>query len=443
MIEKRREEPIGDGRTGRISKDCVTAGILAEARSRWRAGDLAGGVSYAKAAGLAACEHCQEPCARYARLQQALFFASMRRVDEARQIVDELTAAEKGVLDHRLTAVTTLVSAKISMVEGDLTEAAAQAEIGLGLAGEIGLTGWTPLGNLILATTALRRGELATTIHYTNQLKEDAVFGREMLPVSQSAWIVIQVTEAEKGREQAAVLAGELLGSEAATRSLLTEDPAAIPWLVRLMVSEQRHELAGHGVRAADRLAAENPEVLAIGCAALHGAGLLERDLGKLRRAAERHTDPWARASAFEDIGVLLAEGLAECPEAVQNLELAMRAYAELGSLRDSSRIRSRLRLINANPQAQSRYWPTSRIPGLTDTEYAVAKLVANGLTNGQAAEQMFLSRHTVAFHLRKVFQKTGVRSRLELAVRWHELTADPAETRARMAAGGTAPRAR
>ncbi|AOR34254.1 hypothetical protein BFF78_27220 [Streptomyces fodineus] len=358
-------------------------------------------------------------------------------MDAARQILAEVTAPSAIRDNVRLTAITTLVGAKLALVGGDLVHAADQAEIGLQMANEVGLTAWTPLGNLILAATALRRGELTTALHYTNQLKEDAVFGREMWPAGQCAWIVIQVAEAEKGREQAATLTRELLTSESSTRSLFTDEPAATPWLVRLLIAEARHDLAEYSVRLAEGLAAENPGVHAIGAAALHGAGLLEQNIGKLRQAADSHTDPWARASAFEDIGVLLAEEGGEgCPEAVENLELAMRSYAEMGSLRDSSRVRSRLRRINANPQAQARFWPSSRIPGLTDTEYAVAKLVSNGLTNGQAADQMFLSRHTVAFHLRKVFQKTGVKSRLELAVMWDELAADTVQERPRITAG-------
>jgi DNA-binding CsgD family transcriptional regulator len=52
----------------------------------------------------------------------------------------------------------------------------------------------------------------------------------------------------------------------------------------------------------------------------------------------------------------------------------------------------------------------------LTDTEHSVAELVADGLTNKQAAEHLFLSPHTVGFHLRSIFRKLDVRSRVELA---------------------------
>lgn len=50
----------------------------------------------------------------------------------------------------------------------------------------------------------------------------------------------------------------------------------------------------------------------------------------------------------------------------------------------------------------------------LSPAELGVAELVAVGLTNQQMAARLFLSRHTVDFHLRNIFTKLGVRSRVE-----------------------------
>ena len=52
----------------------------------------------------------------------------------------------------------------------------------------------------------------------------------------------------------------------------------------------------------------------------------------------------------------------------------------------------------------------------LTVAERSVAEQVANGLTNRETASLLFISAHTVDFHLRQIFRKLGLRSRVELA---------------------------
>jgi DNA-binding CsgD family transcriptional regulator len=51
----------------------------------------------------------------------------------------------------------------------------------------------------------------------------------------------------------------------------------------------------------------------------------------------------------------------------------------------------------------------------LTDTERSIAHVVAEGLTNREAAERLFLSPHTVDFHLRSIYRKLGTSSRVNL----------------------------
>lgn len=52
---------------------------------------------------------------------------------------------------------------------------------------------------------------------------------------------------------------------------------------------------------------------------------------------------------------------------------------------------------------------------GLTDTEQSVAALATQGLTNREVAERLFMSRYTVDSHLRSIYRKLGVNSRLAL----------------------------
>jgi DNA-binding CsgD family transcriptional regulator len=51
----------------------------------------------------------------------------------------------------------------------------------------------------------------------------------------------------------------------------------------------------------------------------------------------------------------------------------------------------------------------------LTDGERRVTDLVAQGLTNRQVADRLFMSRHTVDSHLRAIFRKLNLKSRVEL----------------------------
>jgi DNA-binding NarL/FixJ family response regulator len=55
-------------------------------------------------------------------------------------------------------------------------------------------------------------------------------------------------------------------------------------------------------------------------------------------------------------------------------------------------------------------------LAGLTAREREIAELVAAGRTNREVADQLVLSPRTIEAHLRNIYSKLGVRSRVELA---------------------------
>ena len=52
----------------------------------------------------------------------------------------------------------------------------------------------------------------------------------------------------------------------------------------------------------------------------------------------------------------------------------------------------------------------------LTDSERTVAELVGRGLSNKKTGRRLFMSPHTVDYHLRRIYRKLGISSRVELA---------------------------
>jgi DNA-binding CsgD family transcriptional regulator len=59
---------------------------------------------------------------------------------------------------------------------------------------------------------------------------------------------------------------------------------------------------------------------------------------------------------------------------------------------------------------------PSRGWESLTPTELRVVELVAEGLTNPQIGQRMFISRGTVKVHLSHIFAKLNMTTRAELA---------------------------
>jgi DNA-binding CsgD family transcriptional regulator len=292
----------------------------------------------------------------------------------------------------------------------------AGAEQGLRLATAGGSQLLSAYGLAVLATSALRGGDLATAARHVGTIQDR--LARYGPGYGQTRCLVVsaQLAEARHDADGAADLAASLHSCVRHHPGVLLGDLTAPGWLVRFALAQGDREHTEAACAAAGDLAAGNPGFPGVSAAAAHARGLLDEDSGALRRAAEGSPDPWARASAAEDLGVLLI-GRRDFEEAGRRLEDSLAGYDQTAALRDGRRVRRRLRGIGI----RRRHFTHAKRPktgwtSLTDTEGAVSDLVAKGLTNQQIASEMFLSTHTVAFHLRQVFRKLDIRSRVDLA---------------------------
>jgi DNA-binding CsgD family transcriptional regulator len=98
--------------------------------------------------------------------------------------------------------------------------------------------------------------------------------------------------------------------------------------------------------------------------------------------------------------------------DARAQLRLAHDQFVSIGM--DAFAERARRELVATGERVHKRIVETR--DDLTAQERQVALLARDGMSNVEIGARLFLSQHTVAYHLRKVFSKLGIGSRRELA---------------------------
>ncbi len=153
-----------------------------------------------------------------------------------------------------------------------------------------------------------------------------------------------------------------------------------------------------------------------VGAAAAHGRALLNGG-SDAQSCFERALDAHARSPRRPDrartelaFGEFLRRSRRRV-DAREHLRAALGTFEDLGAERWATRARHELRASGET----SRKRDFGKAADLTPQERHVAELVRRGLSNRDAAAQLFLSPRTIDFHLRHVFAKLGVSSRAEL----------------------------
>jgi DNA-binding CsgD family transcriptional regulator len=198
---------------------------------------------------------------------------------------------------------------------------------------------------------------------------------------------------------------------------------ALAPDLVRLALALGHRDIAAEVARAVAAGAALAPEVPTVRSLALRCQGLAGGEVEPALEAvafARRAPLLVEHAGACEDAAELLARA-GRRDEAVALLAEALERYERAGADAWAGRVRARLRTLGVRRGLRGpRRRPADGWESLTGTERAVSLLVAEGLTNGAVARQLYISPHTVNTHLRHVFAKLGVSNRVALAAVVH-----------------------
>lgn len=338
---------------------------------------------------------------------------TLRRPDEAEPLISrcERKIAETGLSLY--AAAPPILRAHVLAQSGRLSSAAAAARHGLGLAGTSGNPLFTPLAHSVLAFVCLRTGDTFTANEHVRSAQAQLAAGVISVPTTYYRWVAL-LSAARNGQDPVELLQGEYADFLTCPR-YCQEEPAGTVWLVRSALRAGDRKLAKQVVTVVERLADRNHDVDLLRQAARHARALVDEDAEALLRVAREHRDPWSAAAAHEDLG-LLRPGAPD-GSATAMLEEARTRYATMGAQHDADRAAHYLRHteFGASRPAPAGT-PTVERFGLTGVERDIVELVARGMTNREIGTALFRSPHTVNFHLRRIFRKLGVRSRVELA---------------------------
>jgi ATP/maltotriose-dependent transcriptional regulator MalT len=98
--------------------------------------------------------------------------------------------------------------------------------------------------------------------------------------------------------------------------------------------------------------------------------------------------------------------------DAREQLRTAHRMLRAMGAEAFAERAR---RELDATGETAAKRTVGTRNRDLTPQERAIAQLARDGLSNPEIGSRLFISAHTVQYHLRKVFAKLGINSRIQL----------------------------
>ena len=321
-------------------------------------------------------------------------------------------ARASGAID---SVTLSLLAVAVAGVLAGRISIAPEATEGLQLAKEAGLTRVASLHLAILGWLAGARGEESECLAATSEVTESAATGNA-LAYSIAEW-ALALLDLGRGQLDAAISRLESLGTAPIGLGHPLIVLASTPDLVEACVRAGRPEHGAGGIRWFRGVHRRRRSAMGAGtCRALSGTAV--RSPGGRGAAYEEALRLHAGTNRAFDRArteLLLGEHLRRHRQRVDSrdhLRTALSMFEAIGANGWADRARSELR---ASGETAHRREPSS-LAQLTPQQLQVARFVAEGMSNKEVAEQMFLSPRTIDAHLRNVFAKLGVTSRARLA---------------------------
>jgi DNA-binding NarL/FixJ family response regulator len=272
---------------------------------------------------------------------------------------------------------------------------------------------------LVLSRIAQLRGDLERAKAYfaaatPRRDRDDA--GKTVMRMMVDVWI----KEAEDDLAGAARAAEQVIFPDRAFRHRWRLQPSWLMAAARIAFHARRRPLAAEIASLATEVSRRNPHVATITAAALHAQSLTTADVSMMERAREAvqgSPRPIVRADVELDYGVLLSTASGTRRRGAAAINAAMNAYRQLGAHGEERRAERALQGVGGQRRRASGVAkrPAAGWPALTEIETRVARLVAGGYTNRGVAAELSLSPNTIGTHVRSIFAKLGVQSRVQM----------------------------
>jgi DNA-binding CsgD family transcriptional regulator len=299
---------------------------------------------------------------------------------------------------------------------GRLQEADESASLLIELAQVTGTTVHVIEGFLMRATVALLRGEpelAAQRLRPALCLADDDAIRHPGLSFL-SGWLTTEQGDIRSGRR----ILAELLETSHRTRSYWAWWPCYANVLFSIGLISGATNITRRTVEFAEEGARRNPDVASLNGLALNLRARLGGDLDMLGESVKilNHSPrPILRAAGVEHYGrALLSAG--ESRAALEHLDAAWDVYDSMGALAPQARVQRLMRDAGARRAKWVDHHADVEEAPLTEAERRVAYLIAGGHTNKSAAKSLGISINTVGTHLRSIYSKLGVQSRVQLA---------------------------
>jgi DNA-binding CsgD family transcriptional regulator len=338
----------------------------------------------------------------------------------ARQVL----AAAREVAEHRGSArqgaALEQFALRVTLYEGRLDEARDVAEQAIATAmwrGEAG-AGTVATAHAVLSVVDAEQGTLEEAGRHLRCARRVGTFA-DGLPAADLVMLADATLQAAAGRPEAALQAWRpLFDDPALWADAVVADPRIVTAACAAALAAGRPTLAERVIAGAARAAAAHGQPPGLAAALAHatatldgGPGLDEPALAALAASPRR-----LFAATVHEEAARALDGAGQRARAVAAARDAFGLYAECGATAAVQRVRQWLRSrgVNLIPR-QRRGRPTFGWEALSESEGRVVRLVAEGLTNRQIGERLYLSRFTVDTHIRHVFAKLGLSSRVAL----------------------------